>query len=659
MMQLSLLTTTSSAELPFENEGKPYRFIDLFAGIGGFHLALASLGAECVFMSEKDAEARKTYLHNHALPEACINTDIRNIAPEAVPDHDVLCAGFPCQPFSQAGRKKGFTDGDDSERGNLFFCILDILEAKRPSAFILENVRHLEKHDEGKTLRVIRESIEHLGYTFTYAILKASDFGVPQHRPRIFMVGFDKKQVNTSTTFTFPTPIPLQFTMSDVWGGECSRTIGFTLRVGGKGSDITDRRNWDSYLVNGEVRRLGVEQAKKMMGLPESFTFPVSRTQAMKQLGNSVCVPVVQQVARQVSRYLTNYQYDTACPEGAFMNGTTFNKGEWSELVIFISLLLHPQCHYGTPQLEALHEFVTFLTLSHNTQPHYYQLGEQQVLLMTATGEVLKTIPREDLTNIATVEALEAQLRAGQRAFSMPALDRFKALLEIERFKGSNKSKHDFSASFNDAGTVFEGQGLGMKSYIGQAPTLLNASSATNFVFRLNAFDGSLDAINALEGKQKIRDRLMQIYQTCTSVEFVRCENSTHEANLRKVDSLLPEILAKLLLQYYQGQGAMLQDLITNEQEQCRIQDYLKSILLGMFSTTPWDGTYSSHGFVVLTKTGNRLLYHVVKDAVLKEFLWKHVKLDTPSSSRHRFGTVYKEADGQFYFKLNLQLRFC
>ena len=123
-----------------------FTFIDLFAGIGGFHLALESLGGKCVFASEKDSFARQTYCHNFDTSQFEFNDDIRKVAPSQIPDHDILCAGFPCQPFSQAGLKKGFQDGHDSERGNLFFCILDILEAKQPKAFILENVRHLEKN---------------------------------------------------------------------------------------------------------------------------------------------------------------------------------------------------------------------------------------------------------------------------------------------------------------------------------------------------------------------------------------------------------------------------------------------------------------------------------------------------------------------------------
>ena len=162
------------------------RFIDLFAGIGGFHLALAKQGAKCVFASEINENAVKTYLENHDLTKEKMHGDITLIDPESIPDHDVLCAGFPCQPFSQAGQKKGFED----VRGTLFFNILKILEAKQPKAYFLENVRGLLKHDNGHTFNIIKEKLESLGYTFQSFIVKSSDYGLPQHRPRLFMIGF-------------------------------------------------------------------------------------------------------------------------------------------------------------------------------------------------------------------------------------------------------------------------------------------------------------------------------------------------------------------------------------------------------------------------------------------------------------------------------------
>ena len=275
------------------------KFIDLFAGIGGFHLAFHNVGAECVFASEWDDSARLTYEANfkkispRLFERGNFAGDITKVVKEDIPDFDVLCAGFPCQPFSQAGFKKGFAD----TRGSLFFDIVEIIREKQPAAIFLENVRGLYRHDDGKTFEAIQNIIENdLGYSFHHAIVRASDHGLPQHRPRLFMIGFR----DPHTEFEFPDKRKLKFTMSDVMKGKVDRDIGFTLRVGGKRSPIDDRRNWDGYIVDGEVRRLTPREGKKMQGFPASFKFPVSDSEALKQLGNSVAVTAIQDYASAI-----------------------------------------------------------------------------------------------------------------------------------------------------------------------------------------------------------------------------------------------------------------------------------------------------------------------------------------------------------------------
>ncbi len=282
---------------------KKLQFIDLFAWIWGFHVALHNLGWECVFASEWDSEARKTYEYNHKkiskelFDKWDFAWDITKVDEKSIPDFNLLCAGFPCQPFSQAWFKKWFWE----TRGTLFFDIVRIIKEKQPEAFFLENVRHLLKHDDWKTFATIQRIIrEELGYSFFYKIVKASDFGLPQHRPRLFMVWFRDKDIN----FEFPDPIKLETSMSDIWGWVCSRDVGFTLRVGWKWSHITDRRNWDSYLVDGNVRRLTSKEGMKMQWFPKDFTFPVSESQAMKQLWNSVAIPAIQAVALEILKHI-------------------------------------------------------------------------------------------------------------------------------------------------------------------------------------------------------------------------------------------------------------------------------------------------------------------------------------------------------------------
>lgn len=285
---------------------KPLTFIDLFAGIGGFHRAFYDCGVECVFVSEWDEAARKTYKANYekVSPKIFENEeklfvgDITKVKAKDIPDFDILTGGFPCQPFSQAGLKRGFNEA----RGTLFFDVARIIKEKQPKAFFLENVRGLLTHDGGKTFSTIKRIIEEeLGYSFYYKVVKASDFGVPQHRPRLFMVGFKDRNID----FVFPEPTGLKMTMSDVWGGKVDREIGYTLRVGGRHSGVGDRRNWDCYIVDGKERCMTPKEGLKMQGFPNDFIFPVSETQAMKQLGNSVAVPAIRAVANEIVKRLS------------------------------------------------------------------------------------------------------------------------------------------------------------------------------------------------------------------------------------------------------------------------------------------------------------------------------------------------------------------
>ena len=280
-----------------------YKFIDLFAGIGGFHLAFSRVGAKCVFASEWDEDARATYQANfksespRLFQSGNFAGDITTVEKSSIPNFDILTAGFPCQPFSQAGRGKGFKD----VRGTLFFDIAEILDVKRPKAFFLENVQRLHSHDNGKTFNVIERILkEELGYSFHHRIVRASHHGLPQHRPRIFMIGFRDPEVE----FEFPKKKALKFTMSDVMKGVVDREIGYTLRVGGKASPYSDRRNWDGYIVDGVPRRLTPKEALRMQGFPSSFRFPVTNSVAMRQLGNSVAVTAVQDYARNLIQAL-------------------------------------------------------------------------------------------------------------------------------------------------------------------------------------------------------------------------------------------------------------------------------------------------------------------------------------------------------------------
>lgn len=305
------------------------RLIDLFAGIGGirlgFHLAAQqmSLETECVFSSEWDKFTQETYEKNFGEKP---HGDITQINANDVPDHDIICAGFPCQAFSHAGKKLGFED----TRGTLFFDVARIIENKKPKVIFLENVVGLKNHDGGNTFKVILDTLNNLGYHVKYEILSGKDFGVPQNRRRIYIVGFLDQDVYNN--FAFPKPLEIQTVVGDIldenidekyriskrlWTSHKARKErnkqngkGFGYQLVTKDSNYTATLSARYYKDGSEIlvkiphkhtpRRLTPRECARLQGFPESFLIPVSDTQAYKQFGNSVCVPVIKQIAVKI-----------------------------------------------------------------------------------------------------------------------------------------------------------------------------------------------------------------------------------------------------------------------------------------------------------------------------------------------------------------------
>ena len=282
------------------------KFMDLFAGIGGFHVALHKLGCECVVAVENDKFARTTYRENmekispRLFDDEMFLEDVSNLRKSDLPDFDILCAGFPCQPFSSIGAGKGFED----RRSHMIFEIINILKEKKPLAFILENVKQLLYHDGGESFDKLMNLLRNAGYSFNYKLISACEHGLPQYRERVFMVGFLEEKVQDDEDFVFPIGVPLEKTMSDIFGGKCDKKIGYTLRTRISGKFDLSSRNCTHYEVDGERRALSIDQRRQMQGFPDNFTFPVSNTQAIRQLGNAVALPVAEAVGREVVRFL-------------------------------------------------------------------------------------------------------------------------------------------------------------------------------------------------------------------------------------------------------------------------------------------------------------------------------------------------------------------
>lgn len=308
-----------------------FKFIDLFCGLGGFRIAFEKMGGECVFSSDIDEPVRKTYALNFGeVPHG----DITKIQADNIPDHDILCAGFPCQPFSIAGRRLGFEDA----RGTLFFDVARILRQKKPLGFVLENVKGLVNHDGGRTLEVILHILDEIGYDCKYAVLNAKDYNVPQNRERWYCVGLRKDCKSKITSFEFPVKEELHRKLSGIIEQDidisdyaisetCERNINTFVEK--KSIDVTpytlayDIRPSRCHFVKGDVsncltakmgtggnnvavvvlqkRKLTERECLRIMGFPDDYKIEKGY-QAYKQIGNSVVVPVVCKLAEELVR---------------------------------------------------------------------------------------------------------------------------------------------------------------------------------------------------------------------------------------------------------------------------------------------------------------------------------------------------------------------
>ena len=308
---------------------KGLTFIDLFAGLGGFRLALESFGAKCVYSNEWDVHAQNVYRENFGeTPEG----DITKVDEKKIPDHDILCAGFPCQAFSISGKQRGFEDS----RGTLFFDVARIVKEKKPKVVFLENVKNFAAHDGGRTLQVVKNVMTDLGYTFNFKVLNAVDYGVPQKRERVYMVCFRNDLQNTN--FSYPKPFKLDKHVEDFLlpdgpevdklyinrsdtqyngspddsysdksirlgivnkGGQGERiysTKGIAITLSAYGGGCFAKTG--GYLVNGRPARI--------MGYPDSYKIAPNKNQAYKQFGNSVVVNVLQYITEKIGETLNS-----------------------------------------------------------------------------------------------------------------------------------------------------------------------------------------------------------------------------------------------------------------------------------------------------------------------------------------------------------------
>ena len=330
-------------KIPFPSPNKiEFTFIDLFAGIGGFRIPLQEIGGKCIFSSEFNPHAQKVYMDNYGeIPFG----DITKIPMEYIPTHDVLTAGFPCQPFSISGKMKGFED----TRGTLIYNVFQIIEAKHPKVVFLENVKHLVHHDHGNTLRTILQGLNNLGYNYSYKVLNASDFGVPQNRERLIIIASRNKVFDFSkirkiprkyikdivdppgTDFEYlkePYTLLTNYKMQQsglIFVGYRNKNIRkIGVRPGTENLSRVHKQPNRIYHINGihpaipsqetsgrfwifdgkNVRKLTINECYKLMGYPENFIRDPIITEQYRQIGNSVCIPMIREIAIQIKEQL-------------------------------------------------------------------------------------------------------------------------------------------------------------------------------------------------------------------------------------------------------------------------------------------------------------------------------------------------------------------
>lgn len=315
---------------------KPLSFIDLFAGIGGFRQALESFGLKCVFSSEWDSQAQRTYLANYGeIPHG----DITKIDEASIPKHEIICGGFPCQAFSISGKQKGFEDA----RGTLFFDVVRIAKLHKPKVLFLENVKNFASHDNGNTLKTVLSILNEIGYDVYYKVLNASHYGAPTSRERIYLVCF-RKDLKIGA-FKFPAALSSKVSLQDFLdpdddtskyviqrddiklkeevpliadllgnypqkpirvgsigkGGQGERIyspLGHAITFSAYGGGVASKTG--AYLIDGKVRKLSPRECARVMGFGDNFIIPVSDSQAYKQFGNSVVVNVVKAIMSEI-----------------------------------------------------------------------------------------------------------------------------------------------------------------------------------------------------------------------------------------------------------------------------------------------------------------------------------------------------------------------
>lgn len=681
-----------------------YKMIDLFAGIGGIRLGFENIfgnDAETVFVSEIDSYAQKTYAEN--FPDSPpIEGDITAIDAKKIPPFDICLAGFPCQAFSIAGKRGGFDDDYHGTcRGTLFLDVVRICDFHKPKIIFCENVKGLVNHDKGRTFKIICAAFEQIGYKIFHAVLNSRDFGLAQNRERIYIVCFRKDIAPEN--FQFPAPNDEHFTLADIldyapidaryylsdvyletlrrhkarheaaghgFGYEVKPLDGVSnaLVCGGMGRErnlIVDARHHSKIpttkihgaINNENIRKLTPREWARLQGFPENFQLTLNDTHLYKQFGNSVSINVIESIAAQIRSVLEP------------MRG---NKGEWSELYVLLRLLAD-----GKIKAEARDEncWLPVLKIFREDVESFkfeFRRSEKSFVELYLNGDRIKKIPAKDFATMAE-KILGGIIRGGDSAFEIDGATEIMNLLGCKQIKSPANRKADIEVKVHDPFTNFDRICCySIKSDLGNPPTLFNASGATNFRFKIFGMDTALaERINAINTRTKIQDRMSKIDR----FTFVSVVNKTFAENLMFIDTQLEKFLGELLKIYYRENISSCSQLATILEERDplkfgvsglyrhKLKKFLCAVALGLKPAKKWNGIDEANGgYLIVKDSGEILAYHLYNRDDFETYLLNNTRLETPSSNRHNFATVYREVNGggvdEFFINLNLQIRF-
>lgn len=741
-----------------------YKTIDLCAGIGGIRKGFELTGRTVnVLSAENDKFACMTYEHLYGEnPMNDITSDeFKKLMTKT--EYDILLAGFPCQAFSAVGKQEGFKD---TTRGTIFFHIAEMIENNRPKCFLLENVEGLITHKKGETFRIILDTlinkleyhiigveVDKTGENFIFnkneIVLNAKNFGLPQNRPRVYIVGFDKRkygeklnniefkmlpqkrkqgciyndlnevlEMNADPSFYLSQGYvdtlkshkeaqgakgngfgymivndpnikkPISNALLATGGSGKERNLVYDPQEGISGIKVKGKQ---TPLNNEYIRIMKPEEWGKLQGFigyafmnngKDLFSFPtsISKTQQYKQFGNSVAVPVIEEIAKEIINTLDSLNKKNIKGREIIMD---YNKGEWSEAYAFVKLLGEGQVYAADKNNQRNEDEVypVLKMIRDEIQKQYLRNHENDsVQISDLSGNVIKEMSPQEFIEIAD-RSLPLIRNGKGRSFKVPILENFLRGLEIISFKSSSKEKSDLKMEIYDFNIEqARTHTFSVKSELGNNATLLNASQATNFTCIVNGMSKEdFEALNNISGKSILKDRFSIIQSKMKegtyNVFFEGVSNKIFEANLRLIDTRLDYIISCLLMSFYSksASSSSIKDLtecviennplkVSEEEKELfyktKIIELIKAATFGMMPTEKWDKTYNVTGGILNVKyTGEILCYHLFygKDS-LDEYLYNNTKLETASTGKHKFGNLY-ESDGNYKFDLNLQIR--